>query len=191
MPSLTGDLIKGPKNHFQTILLTIHCELLKLPQASETFIYLNLRMTVSKNDTGLYRALKDSINKYFEDKRISRYANKVFWYKAVLYILVTVASYFLLINAAGWMYRAGVEGILGIRREGVFLVIAPCISSKWPEFEATVNVETTRYEIHVVNQSGHCRTVSKAVLDGAPLSCEEGKVRVSLDGATHRLQIFI
>ena len=94
-------------------------------------------------------------------------------------------------GAAGWMYRAGVEGILGIRREGVFLVIAPCISSKWPEFEATVNVETTRYEIHVVNQSGHCRTVSKAVLDGAPLSSKEGKVRVSLDGATHRLQIFI
>jgi len=28
-------------------------------------------------------------------------------------------------GSAGWMYRAGVEGILGIRKEGAFLVVAP------------------------------------------------------------------
>ena len=30
-------------------------------------------------------------------------------------------------GSAGWMYRAGIEGILGIRREGGFLVIAPSL----------------------------------------------------------------
>src|SRR3990167_4628440 len=37
-------------------------------------------------------------------------------------------------GAAGWMYRAGIEGILGIRREGAWLIVAPCISAAWPAF---------------------------------------------------------
>ena len=32
-------------------------------------------------------------------------------------------------GAAGWMYRAGIEGILGIRREGSFLVDRPLHSA--------------------------------------------------------------
>ncbi|WP_459708482.1 GH36-type glycosyl hydrolase domain-containing protein, partial [Paraburkholderia sp. 2C] len=52
-------------------------------------------------------------------------------------------------GSAGWMYRAGVEGILGIRREGDFLVVNPCIPDSWPGFEATVHMHSTRYEIHV------------------------------------------
>ena len=39
-------------------------------------------------------------------------------------------------GSAGWMYRAGVEGILGIRREGDFLVIDPCIPDAWPGFRS-------------------------------------------------------
>ncbi len=30
-------------------------------------------------------------------------------------------------GAAGWMHRAGVEGILGIRRKGDFLLVEPCL----------------------------------------------------------------
>lgn len=55
-------------------------------------------MTASKKDTGLYKALKENINKYFEDNRISRHANKVFWIKAIIYILLTIASYFILLR---------------------------------------------------------------------------------------------
>ena len=44
-------------------------------------------------------------------------------------------------GSAGWMYRAGVEGILGIRREGAFLVVDPCIPAAWPGFEATVELQ--------------------------------------------------
>ena len=43
-------------------------------------------------------------------------------------------------GAAGWMYRAGVEGILGIRREGEFLIIAPRIPQAWPGFSATIRI---------------------------------------------------
>lgn len=88
-------------------------------------------------------------------------------------------------GSAGWMYRAGIEGILGIRREGAFLSIAPCIPDSWPEFEATIKVESTHYEIHVENGPGPLH----AVLDGGVLDTAEKGIRVSLDGGTHMLRI--
>ncbi|MDB5839118.1 MAG: glycosyl transferase [Herminiimonas sp.] len=94
-------------------------------------------------------------------------------------------------GAAGWMYRAGAEGILGIRREGAFLIVDPCIPGTWPGFDATVKVASTHYDIRVDNPSHCCRGVSHAVLDGARINCAEGSVRVPLDGRTHSLLISI
>jgi cyclic beta-1,2-glucan synthetase len=90
-------------------------------------------------------------------------------------------------GSAGWMYRAGVEGILGIRREGAFLVVEPCIPDAWPGFEATVNVASTLYRIRLENSTPHARDDSHAVLDGARIHVAEGRVRVPLDGRTHCL----
>ena len=94
-------------------------------------------------------------------------------------------------GSAAWMYRAGMEGILGIRREGSFLIVDPCIPTAWPGFEATVKLGAARYDIRVENPSHRCRGVSCAALDGSPISCAEGRVRVPLDAATHELRISI
>ena len=90
-----------------------------------------------------------------------------------------------------WMYRAGIEGILGIRREGAVLVVDPCIPTAWPGFDATVEVGATRYDIRVETTSKRCRGISRALLDGVATPCVEGHVRVDLDGRAHRLQIVI
>jgi cyclic beta-1,2-glucan synthetase len=92
-------------------------------------------------------------------------------------------------GSAGWMYRAGVEGILGICREGGFLVIDPCIPDTWPGFEATVTMDSTRYEIHV--EAADELDVTRAVLDGASLECRDGRVRVPLDAGSHKLLISL
>ena len=92
-------------------------------------------------------------------------------------------------GSAGWMYRAGVEGILGIRREGDVLVIDPCIPDTWPGFAAIVNVRSTRYDIRVDSTAGH--SVMRAVLDGASVDCEERCVRVPLDAGSHTLVISL
>ena len=92
-------------------------------------------------------------------------------------------------GAAGWMYRAGVEGILGIRREGSLLIVDPHIPAAWPGFEATVKVEATHYSI-VVENPPHIRSDgSRAVLDGLPVHVGEEPVRVPLDGRAHDLLI--
>ncbi|MCE3258099.1 MAG: glycosyltransferase 36, partial [Nitrobacter vulgaris] len=94
-------------------------------------------------------------------------------------------------GSAAWMYRAGVESILGIRREGAFLVVAPCIPSAWPGFEAAVKVASTHYDIRVRNLPGAGRNVVEAILDGAPVGRTEGVVRVPLDGKKHVLAIHL
>jgi cyclic beta-1,2-glucan synthetase len=94
-------------------------------------------------------------------------------------------------GSAAWMYRAGIEGILGLRREGAFVVIDPCIPSAWPGFEATLNVAGTRCEILTRNPSRRCRGITSATLDGAELPAAEHGARVALDGGTHRLLISI
>ncbi len=94
-------------------------------------------------------------------------------------------------GSAAWMYRAGMEGILGISREGTFLVVEPCIPADWPGFEATVKLGEARYDIRVENPSHRCRGVSCAALDGTPISCAVGRVRVPLDKGVHELQMTI
>ncbi len=92
-------------------------------------------------------------------------------------------------GSAGWMYRAGVEGILGIRREGAFLVIDPCIPPSWPGFEATVKVASTVYEIRVHSPGDRPDRTSEAILDGSHIESANNRVRVPLDGGNHRLSL--
>ena len=52
-------------------------------------------------------------------------------------------------GSAGWMYRAGLEAILGVTREGDRLRIKPCIPAAWPGFELTCQFGGTRYDIKI------------------------------------------
>lgn len=89
-------------------------------------------------------------------------------------------------GAAGWMVRAGVEGILGIRREGAWLLIAPRIPASWPGFQATIALGAGRYDIRV-ERMGANDAVSAAMLDDLPIPCVNGAVRVQLEDGEHRL----
>ncbi|GAA3990300.1 glucoamylase family protein [Comamonas faecalis] len=93
-------------------------------------------------------------------------------------------------GAAGWMHRAGMEGILGIRREGEVLVIDPCIPAEWPGFEAEVVLGATRYTIQVESPGMHCAGISSAVLDGVALAFG-GAVHVPVTPGDHLLVITL
>jgi len=89
-------------------------------------------------------------------------------------------------GSAAWMYRAGIEGILGIRREGNFVAIEPCIPARWPGFAATIKLAGSSIDISVVNGTAG---ESHASLDGTPVECVNGMVRVALDGRSHNLRM--
>ncbi len=52
-------------------------------------------------------------------------------------------------GSAGWMYRLLVESLLGIRRQGDRLSLAPCLPDHWPSFELSYRFGRSRYEFVV------------------------------------------
>jgi cyclic beta-1,2-glucan synthetase len=94
-------------------------------------------------------------------------------------------------GSAGWLYRAGVEAILGFRLQGAFLYLAPCIPKAWPRFEIVFKYRSARYEIVVENPQGVSRGVAYAELDGNALP--DGAAGVSLvdDGGNHTVRVIL
>ena len=94
-------------------------------------------------------------------------------------------------GAAGWMYRAGLESILGFRRQGDSLELTPCIPKAWPRFEISFRYGSSRYEITVENPKAVSRGVTDVAVDGASLA--HGSTRVTLldDGSTHQIRIAL
>jgi cyclic beta-1,2-glucan synthetase len=94
-------------------------------------------------------------------------------------------------GSAAWMYRAGLEGILGFHLQGSQLRLAPCIPAHWPGFEISFRYHATRYEISVENPARASGGVGHIDLDDQPLPA--GTVNVALvdDGKTHRIRLLL
>jgi cyclic beta-1,2-glucan synthetase len=93
-------------------------------------------------------------------------------------------------GAAGWLYRAGLEWILGFRKRGSALCIDPCIPREWKAFSITYRHGGTVYHIGVENPNGVSRGVSRVILDGTVLP-GEGLVPLSDDGGEHHVQVVL
>jgi cyclic beta-1,2-glucan synthetase len=93
-------------------------------------------------------------------------------------------------GAAGWLYRTGIEWMLGIRVQGATLRIDPCIPSSWPGYTLALQYRATRYEVEIVNPDGVCRGVSSIVLDGIALADSTGVPLVD-DQSTHRVRVVL
>jgi len=52
-------------------------------------------------------------------------------------------------GSAGWMYRLIVESLLGLRREGGMLRVAPCIPADWPGYSMSYRFGESVYQIRV------------------------------------------
>ncbi|MGB8603022.1 MAG: protein ndvB, partial [Rhizomicrobium sp.] len=94
-------------------------------------------------------------------------------------------------GSAGWMYRAGIEAILGLRRQGAFLHLSPCIPKSWPKFEIAYRHGTSRYDIVVENPHGVCMGIATLELDGQPLSVGPPRVPLTDDGSVHHVHIVM
>ena len=90
-------------------------------------------------------------------------------------------------GSAAWMYRLGVERILGLRREGVSLQIDPCIPPSWPGYRIEYRYGSSLYLIEVQNPDGASRGVREVLLDGSPLP--DGRIPLVDDGATRSVRI--
>ncbi len=94
-------------------------------------------------------------------------------------------------GSAGWMYRAGLEWLLGFRLRGAVLHLDPCIPSGWPGFEIMFRYLGSRYEISVENPRGVSRGIARLELDGVPLAPGSASLPLVDDGATRRVRLVL
>ncbi len=93
-------------------------------------------------------------------------------------------------GAAGWLYRAGIEWILGFRKRGSGLHIDPCIPRDWEGFRISYRHGDAVYRIKVENPSGVCRGVSRIVVDGNVLD-DGAPVPLSDDEIEHEVRVIL
>jgi cyclic beta-1,2-glucan synthetase len=94
-------------------------------------------------------------------------------------------------GSAGWLYRAGIEAILGFDIQGTQLLLSPCIPKEWPGFEAVLKYRSARYEIAVVNPDGVSQGVATITVDGVALPAGELRIELLDDGAVHRVELLL
>jgi cyclic beta-1,2-glucan synthetase len=96
-------------------------------------------------------------------------------------------------GAAGWLYRAGLEWILGFHKQGETLRIDPCIPKEWERFQITYRYHTAVYHITVENQSHVSRGVSGITLDDVQLQSDTSNTLVPLtaDGREHQVRVVM
>jgi cyclic beta-1,2-glucan synthetase len=88
-------------------------------------------------------------------------------------------------GSAGWMYRAGIEAILGINLRGQILGIDPCMPRSWSGFEFTFKHGTSRYRIEVKNRRGNRKGRMQVTLDGQELQADVCDIKLVDDGRYH------
>jgi cellobiose phosphorylase len=92
-------------------------------------------------------------------------------------------------GAAAWMYRIGVENMLGLRRRGQSLEVAPCVPPSWREYSVTYRYGSSELTLTFRNSDGVAGGVQRIELDGRTLP--EATIPLVDDGRRHQAVVVI
>jgi cyclic beta-1,2-glucan synthetase len=92
-------------------------------------------------------------------------------------------------GSAAWMYRAGIEAILGFKLIGNRLQIDPAIHSEWKYYKIVYRYGNSTYEIEVNNPHGLTTGVSQYGLDGESMEGEQLGILLTDDYRTHTIVV--
>ena len=92
-------------------------------------------------------------------------------------------------GSAGWMYRLGLETILGITRVGEALDINPCIPGNWSGYKVDYCFGNTHYKINVENPEKVSRGVREIMLNG--ISLKDNRIPLTDDGYQHEVRVLM
>ncbi|MEP7176768.1 MAG: glucoamylase family protein, partial [Gemmatimonadales bacterium] len=91
------------------------------------------------------------------------------------------------LGRGGWMYRVGLEGILGLEKRGDTLYVHPRAPAGWREYGIEYRHGRTVYAISVRNEAGDTRTDGTVTIDGRP-AADTGIPLVD-DGGRHEVVV--
>ena len=92
-------------------------------------------------------------------------------------------------GSASWMYRVGLEAILGFKKRGDKLYIEPVIPEAWREYAIHYQFASSTYEITVRNPSGVSRGRPEVRINGDVVA--DGTIRLVDDGAKHEVVVTL
>jgi cyclic beta-1,2-glucan synthetase len=87
-------------------------------------------------------------------------------------------------GSASWMYRIGLESILGFKLRGESLYIEPCIPAGWKQFIIEYKHGSSTYVITVKNPDGLQRGIADLRVDGA---AADDAIQLVDDGKRHEV----
>lgn len=121
-------------------------------------------------------------------REVERYGNEPYVMSADIYTAepnVGQGGWSWYTGAASWMYQAGLEAILGIRRRGAKLEVAPCVPAHWPGFEVMYRYGSALYRIRVERAVGRSESFPTARFE------EQAEVVIDLvdDGQEHEVTV--
>ncbi|WP_413290134.1 GH36-type glycosyl hydrolase domain-containing protein [Bdellovibrio sp. HCB337] len=93
-------------------------------------------------------------------------------------------------GSAGWMYRAGLEYILGFGVKGDELTINPQISPDWAQFKINYRHKSSLYEILVENPGSYSNGVKSILVDGEEMK-SGSSIHLVDDGRTHSIVVTL
>ncbi|MFN3651926.1 MAG: GH36-type glycosyl hydrolase domain-containing protein [Armatimonadota bacterium] len=92
-------------------------------------------------------------------------------------------------GSASWMYRVGLEALLGFSLLGDALTMNPCIPAEWPGFRLNYCHGETKYVVTVENPDRVETGVREVTLDGNPVP--DGRVPLVDDGREHAVRVVM
>jgi cyclic beta-1,2-glucan synthetase len=83
-------------------------------------------------------------------------------------------------GSASWFYRAGLEGLLGLKLKGDHLTLTPCIPKEWKKAEVIYRRQKTEYHIII-------KADEKNMLEFDGKEIRDGRIPLLDDGKTHKI----
>ncbi|MBC7506935.1 MAG: glycosyl transferase [Sandarakinorhabdus sp.] len=92
-------------------------------------------------------------------------------------------------GAAGWMFRAGIEGIIGLSRHGDSLRLKPCLPPDWPGADMVLRLGDADYSISI--QRCSVPGLPSAHIDGHDLQIIDGGICWTRSAGRHEVSFVI
>jgi cyclic beta-1,2-glucan synthetase len=92
-------------------------------------------------------------------------------------------------GSAGWLYRCGLEALLGLTKRGGAIELHPVIPARWPGFRIRYLWGRSTYLIDVKNPNAVMQGVSRLIVDGKPVKADPPRFVLVDDGKEHRIDV--
>jgi cyclic beta-1,2-glucan synthetase len=93
-------------------------------------------------------------------------------------------------GAAGWLHRAGLEWILGLRLRGDRCFFDPAIPAAWPGYRVTFRHGRSTWRAEIENPARVATGIARIEVDGAEIDAAEGVLLVD-DGREHAIRVVL